>query len=294
MKNLKLPFLLSLMFVFTSCGYKDFYYKKDCHQKIDASEKIGVAEALETIKMTTLYAFGQVMNSTTKIDKACEVVTCHHNYVKVSFDSKTYAKENPSVSSLLSYDGEKREICIPIAKKCPDPSNLYGGFLGLDYSNVFSMGAALEIMSSEIIEERPKNMSSLDAARYDLSVCEPGGEEPGGCTEGFVYSESEEVCVQTETSCTESELIGIGAATGYKVYDSGLGDYGICQALTCSEGYSLGMGICNPTIQPPTEVVGCMDNRAANFNPLATETDMSCVCEFGDIYNPIFGCSIPQ
>ena len=299
MKNLKLPFLLSLMFVFTSCGYKNYSYSKTCNQKIHVTESIGVEEAIEKIKVTALYYFSQVVKSETTIETACHVTYCKSDYLKVSFDSKKYASENPSLSSLLSFDSEKRDICVPKLKRCPSVEyDRYASFVGLDYSNVFSfMGEALEIESVSIIEDRPKNMSSLDAANYDLSVCESGGEdpEPEGCLEGFVYSETEESCVQNETTCSPSELEGIGAATGYKVYNAGLGEYGICQALTCQEGYTLGLGICNPTTpEGPAEVFGCMDNRAANFNSLATDNDMSCVCEFGTIYNPIWGCSEPN
>jgi hypothetical protein len=55
MKNLKLPFLLSLMFVFTSCGYKNYSYPKTCKQKIHVTESIGVEEAIEKIKVTLVF-----------------------------------------------------------------------------------------------------------------------------------------------------------------------------------------------------------------------------------------------
>ena len=95
-----------------------------------------------------------------------------------------------------------------------------------------------------------------------------------------------------QISCTEEELTGIGAATGHKQFDSMTNDYGICQADTCIEGYSLGLGICNPDEGGGGgDVYGCMDSRAANYNPSATVEDMSCVCGPGQMpWNPITGC----
>lgn len=42
---------------------------------------------------------------------------------------------------------------------------------------------------------------------------------------------------------------------------------------------------------PPAEGMGCMDSRASNYNPEATQSDGSCECDGEAIYSEEFGCS---
>lgn len=118
-------------------------------------------------------------------------------------------------------------------------------------------------------------------------ICGGGG--PEECALGEVLNTNTDTCVEEELSCTEEELSGIGAATGYKQFNTMTNEYDLCQALTCIDGYTLGLGICNPDV--PTPVYGCMDSRAVNYDPGADTDDMSCVCDVGQMpYNPITGC----
>ena len=95
-------------------------------------------------------------------------------------------------------------------------------------------------------------------------------------------------CVKTVIECSIDEITE-GVLSGIKTFLPAESSYGSCQIEACSEGYRLESNVCIQN--PPSVVIGCMDSRADNYNPIAVESDMSCTCSGNIIYNPVTGCT---
>lgn len=255
MKNI---LLLSLLTLLTGCFYETEEKEFDCADKFSFD---GIESAKE--KRKTVYKVN--LDGTKSVDevyylKACKVDACKPGFTMYSNVIGQIRIE----SSFPSYSN----ICLRTPNSCEK--------LKFKTQTYFFIGSPRADISHFY--------------SYEADTTSPGcTEEPAGCSEGFSPDNSSEdpVCVATVTDCTEAEL-GAGGAAGTKTWDTETNMYGACNISSCKVDYSLVEGSC--VSDSPEPVMGCMDSRAANYNPLATQEDMSCMCDGGVVYNPMTGC----
>jgi hypothetical protein len=308
MKNFKILFLLAAVSLLSACSQNTSNITEDCKNSFPKEEHVGIYSATKLVERTITLYFSEIVKDEKKDISACSMTCSSPQYTKVNLEAKKYSSENPSLMSLLQVTSD-RELCVPVQRACPEGG--FAPFLGLDLSRVFEgMGLSSQNYG------RSEPLTGLDAAVYGSCPDEEGPGGPEGCLPDYVLNTESNTCVQQEMSCTEEELDGIGAETGYKQFNTMTNEYDLCQAETCQIGYTLGLGICNPDIGPvlgctdagatnydpaateddgsciyDTEIYGCMDSRASNYDPAATVEDMSCMCDGGGLpYNPITGC----
>ena len=279
MKKIKILLLLVVSSFMTACSVNTSAVREDCINEFPANERVGILQAYKIVEETIITYFLSARVDIKREDKTGCMMSCSPGFTASTLGVNKFKTDNPTLVSLLE-DSKDRQVCVPSRRPCL-PSG-FESLLGLDLNNVFSSSSESPLIGT---------LSGIDAAVY--SGCS-SGEGPTECLEGNVLNTETNSCVPQEMSCTEEELNGIGAATGYKQFNTMTNSYDLCQALTCQSGYTLGLGICNPDEGGgggPEPVYGCMDSRAANYNPLADTDDMSCVCgPLSMPYNPITGC----
>lgn len=277
MKNFKILLLLAMMHFLSACGTSTSEFVGPCEDSAAPKEEAaGKTGGFQMFQRTVTLYFGKITKDETKSISSCSF-SCLPGFQLESLEISAFSKDNPSAASKLKNSSD-RNVCVPKTIPCPEGGS--ASFLGIDLSRVFGEPPAEALYSG------------LEAATY--GECSQNNEEPSGCLEGYVAVGED--CLPLQASCTEEELTSIGAATGHKVFNTFTNEYDLCQADSCLPDYTLGLGICNPDIgggDGPQDIYGCMDSRAANYDAAANVDDMSCVCDFDVIYNPIMGCANP-